>query len=221
MSKVIVSPSILAADFSNLDSELKRIKDAGIEYLHFDVMDGQFVNNVTFGVPLLKQLSPKFDFTYDVHLMIVNPKEVYKEFVSAGADVLTFHYEAMNSDEEVEELINLIKKENCKVGISIKPSTDISRIEKFLPLLDVVLVMSVEPGFGGQKFLDSALDKISYLSNFKKLHNLAYFISVDGGINAETGPRAIKAGADILVSGTYLFKSLSLKDDILRLVKEK
>jgi ribulose-phosphate 3-epimerase len=219
MSKVIVSPSILAADFSNLDSELKRIKDAGIEYLHFDVMDGQFVNNVTFGVPLLKQLSPKFDFTYDVHLMIVNPKEVYKEFVSAGADVLTFHYEAMNSDEEVEELINLIKKENCKVGISIKPSTDISRIEKFLPLLDVVLVMSVEPGFGGQKFLDSALDKISYLSNFKKLHNLAYFISVDGGINAETGPRAIKAGADILVSGTYLFKSLSLKDDILRLVK--
>lgn len=219
MSKVIVSPSILAADFSNLDSELKRIKDAGIEYLHFDVMDGQFVNNVTFGVPLLKQLSPKFDFTYDVHLMIVNPKEVYKEFVSAGANVLTFHYEAMNSDEEVEELINLIKKENCKVGISIKPSTDISRIEKFLPLLDVVLVMSVEPGFGGQKFLDSALDKISYLSNFKKLHNLAYFISVDGGINAETGPRAIKAGADILVSGTYLFKSLSLKDDILRLVK--
>ena len=219
MSKVIVSPSILAADFSNLDSELKRIKDAGIEYLHFDVMDGQFVNNVTFGVPLLKQLSPKFDYTYDVHLMIVNPKEVYKEFVSAGANVLTFHYEAMNSDEEVEELINLIKKENCKVGISIKPSTDISRIEKFLPLLDVVLVMSVEPGFGGQKFLDSALDKISYLSNFKKLHNLAYFISVDGGINAETGPRAIKAGADILVSGTYLFKSLSLKDDILRLVK--
>lgn len=219
MSKVIVSPSILAADFSNLDSELKRIKDAGIEYLHFDVMDGQFVNNVTFGVPLLKQLSPKFDFTYDVHLMIVNPKEVYKDFVSAGANVLTFHYEAMNSDEEVEELINLIKKENCKVGISIKPSTDISRIEKFLPLLDVVLVMSVEPGFGGQKFLDSALDKISYLSNFKKLHNLSYFISVDGGINAETGPRAIKAGADILVSGTYLFKSLSLKDDILRLVK--
>lgn len=219
MSKVLVSPSILAADFSNLDSELKRIKDAGIEYLHFDVMDGQFVNNVTFGVPLLKQLSPKFDFTYDVHLMIVNPKEVYKEFVSAGADVLTFHYEAMNSDEEVEELINLIKKENCKVGISIKPSTDISRIEKFLPLLDVVLVMSVEPGFGGQKFLDSALDRISYLSNFKKSHNLAYFISVDGGINAETGPRAIKAGADILVSGTYLFKSLSLKDDILRLVK--
>lgn len=219
MNKVIVSPSILAADFSNLDSELKRIKDVGIEYLHFDVMDGQFVNNVTFGVPLLKQLSPKFDFTYDVHLMIVNPKEVYKEFVSAGANVLTFHYEAMNSDEEVEELINLIKKENCKVGISIKPSTDISRIEKFLPLLDVVLVMSVEPGFGGQKFLDSALDKISYLSNFKKLHNLAYFISVDGGINAETGPRAIKAGADILVSGTYLFKSLSLKDDILRLVK--
>lgn len=219
MSKVIVSPSILAADFSNLDSELKRIKDAGIEYLHFDVMDGQFVNNVTFGVPLLKQLSPKFDFTYDVHLMIVNPKEVYQEFISAGANVLTFHYEAMNSDEEVEELINLIKKENCKVGISIKPSTDISRIEKFLPLLDVVLVMSVEPGFGGQKFLDSALDKISYLSNFKKFHNLAYFISVDGGINAETGPRAVKAGADILVSGTYLFKSLSLKDDILRLVK--
>lgn len=219
MSKVIVSPSILAADFSNLDSELKKMKDAGIEYLHFDVMDGQFVNNVTFGVPLLKQLSPKFDFIYDVHLMIVNPKEVYQEFISAGANVLTFHYEAMNSDEEVEELINLIKKENCKVGISIKPSTDISRIEKFLPLLDLVLVMSVEPGFGGQKFLDSALDKISYLSNFKKLHNLAYFISVDGGINAETGPRAVKAGADILVSGTYLFKSLSLKDDILRLVK--
>lgn len=219
MSKVIVSPSILAADFSNLDNEITRMKNAGLEYLHFDVMDGQFVNNVTFGVPLLKQLSPKFDLTYDVHLMIVNPKEVYKDFISAGANILTFHYEAMNSDEEVEELIKLIKQENCKAGISIKPSTDISKIEKFLPILDLVLVMSVEPGHGGQKFLDSALEKISYLSNFKKQHNLAYFISVDGGINAKTGPRAVKAGADILVSGTYLFKSLSLKEDILRLVK--
>lgn len=217
MNKIIVSPSILAADFSNLDQDLKRMQEVGIQYLHFDVMDGKFVNNITFGVPLLKELTPKFNFTYDVHLMIVNPKDVYEDFIKAGANILTFHYESMNSDEEVEELISLIKKENCKVGISIKPSTEISKIEKFLNRLDLVLVMSVEPGFGGQTFIENSLDKISYLSKYKKDHNLAYFISVDGGINAKTGPRALKAGADILVSGTYLFKSTNLVEDIAKL----
>lgn len=219
MSNVIVSPSILAADFKNLDKDLLRMKNEGIKFLHFDVMDGKFVSNTTFDAPLLKELSSKFDFTYDVHLMIVNPKASYKEFTDAGANFLTFHYEAMNSDQEVEELINLIKKENCKAGISIKPATDIRKIEKFLDKLDLVLVMSVEPGFGGQKFMDSSLEKISYLKKYKIDHNLAFFISVDGGINAETGPRATKAGADILISGTYLFKSLDLKEDILKLVK--
>lgn len=217
MSKVIISPSILAANFNDLDNDLLRMQKAGIDFIHFDVMDGKFVNNTTFGVPLLKELAPKFGFTYDVHLMVVNPQEVYKDFINAGANYLTFHYEAMSSDEAVEELINLIKKENCKVGLSIKPGTDVSKIEKFLDKLDLVLVMSVEPGFGGQAFIESSIEKISTLSNYKNSKNLAYLISVDGGINAKTGPRARNAGADILVSGTYLFKSTSLVEDISKL----
>ena len=219
MNKKIIAPSILAADFNNLDFDLLRMKNSGIEFLHFDVMDGKFVNNTTFGPSLLQELSSKYDFAYDVHLMVVDPKNVYKDFIKAGANFLTFHYEAMNSDEEIEELIELIKKENCKVGISIKPATSIDKIKKFLNKLDLVLVMSVEPGFGGQKFIESSITKISALKNYKKENNLSFFISVDGGINAETGPRAAKAGADILISGTYLFKSTNLKEDILKLVK--
>ena len=218
MNKTIIAPSILAADFTNLDGELLRMKEAGINFLHFDVMDGKFVPNVTFGTELLKDLSSRFDFTYDVHLMVVNPKEVYKNFISSGADFLTFHYEAMESDDAVEELINLIKNENCKVGISIKPATDIRKIEKFLDKLDLVLVMSVEPGKGGQKFIEDSLSKVEFLSNYKKDHNSCFLINIDGGINCETGPRATKAGADILVSGTYLFKSTCLKEDILKLL---
>ena len=199
MSKKIIAPSILAANFNNLDFDLLRMKNSGSEFLHFDVMDGKFVNNTTFGPSLLQELSSKYNFVYDVHLMVVDPKNVYKDFIKAGANFLTFHYEAMNSDEEIEELIELIKK--------------------FLNKLDLVLVMSVEPGFGGQKFIESSIEKISALKNYKNDNNLSFFISVDGGINAETGPRAAKAGADILISGTYLFKSTNLKEDILKLVK--
>lgn len=217
MSNVIVAPSILAADFLHLDEEVLRMKNAGLNYLHFDVMDGKFVNNKTFDMTLLKSLKNKFDFVYDVHLMVVNPEEVYKEYIAAGANILTFHYEAMNSDEEVFDLIKNIKKLNCKAGISIKPSTNINKIEKFLKDLDLVLVMSVEPGFGGQSFIESSLDKISFLKTHKKDNNLSYFISVDGGINAKTAPSVVKAGADILISGTYLFKSTNLKEDIFNL----
>jgi ribulose-phosphate 3-epimerase len=181
-------------------------------------MDGKFVPNVTFGTELLKDLSSRFDFTYDVHLMVVNPKEVYKNFISSGANFLTFHYETMESDEAVEELIDLIKNENCKVGISVKPATDIRKIKKFLDKLDLVLVMSVEPGKGGQKFIEDSLSKVEFLSNYKKDHNSYFLINIDGGINGETGPRATKAGADILVSGTFLFKSTCLKEDILKLL---
>ena len=217
MSKVIVAPSILAADFLHLDEEVLRMKNAGLNYLHFDVMDGKFVNNKTFDMTLLKSLKNKFDFVYDVHLMVVNPEEVYKEYIAAGANILTFHYEAMNSDEEVFDLIKNIKKLGCKAGISIKPSTNVNKIEKFLKDLDLVLVMSVEPGFGGQSFIESSLDKISFLKTYKKDNNLSYFISVDGGINAKTAPSVVKAGADILISGTYLFKSTKLKEDIFNL----
>ena len=217
MSNVVVAPSILAADFLHLDEEVLRMKNAGLNYLHFDVMDGKFVNNKTFDMTLLKSLKNKFDFVYDVHLMVVNPEEVYKEYIAAGANILTFHYEAMNSDEEVFDLIKNIKKLGCKAGISIKPSTNVNKIEKFLKDLDLVLVMSVEPGFGGQSFIESSLDKILFLKTYKKDNNLSYFICVDGGINAKTAPSVVKAGADILISGTYLFKSTKLKEDIFNL----
>lgn len=218
MSKnVIISPSMLAADMSNLDAELSRMKNENIDFLHYDVMDGIFVNNTSFDVKLLSEISKKFDFTYDVHLMIVDPKKTYKDYIDAGADYLTFHYEAMNSDEEVAELIDLIKKDGCKPGLSIKPGTNVEKITKFLKDLDLVLVMSVEPGFGGQKFCDSAIEKIRYLANYKIENNLHYLINVDGGINGETAPLVKDAGTDILVSGTYLFKSKNLKESIEKL----
>lgn len=202
---VIVAPSLLAADFKNLGQEVDKLLQNGIKFLHFDVMDGHFVPNLSFGIPVLESLKPHYDFVYDVHLMVSNPEFIAFKFVDAGADIITFHYEAMASDKEVLDLIHKLKARNVSVGMSIKPYTDIEVLYPFLYLLDLVLVMSVEPGFGGQKFMPNALDKIRALARLKVENGYDYLIEVDGGINKETGKLCVEAGVEILVAGSYLF----------------
>ena len=218
MKKVEIAPSILSADFLHLEDEILKIKNLGCKYLHFDVMDGHFVNNISFGIPVLKCIDHKFGLINDVHLMIENPSIYIKGFIEAGADIITFHYEAMKSEEEIFKLIDLIHSYNKLAGLSIKPKTPVSSIEKFLTKLDLVLVMSVEPGFGGQEFIKESLEKIKLLKSLKEM-NKNFIIEVDGGINGNTAPSCIKAGADLLVSGSYLYKSKNIKEDYERLLK--
>ena len=200
-----VAPSILSANFNELYNEVKSVETA--DYLHIDVMDGHFVPNISLGSCVYKGLKNKVDLVFDVHLMISDPLKYANDFIKAGADILTFHYEALNSKEQIIELINLIHEKNVKVGISIKPGTDVKVLDEFLPLIDLVLVMSVEPGFGGQSFMPVALDKIKYLKNKKVNENLKYEIEVDGGINKETSKLCVEVGCEVLVAGTYIYNS--------------
>lgn len=213
MKKVEIAPSILSADFSHLEEEIKYLKEEGASYLHFDVMDGHFVPNISFGAYVLKCIKDKTNLIMDVHLMITDPAKYYIDFVNAGADLITFHYEAIKEDEIIP-LINKIHENNVRVGISIKPNTDVNVLLPFLKDIDLVLVMSVEPGFGGQKFLDSALIKVRILNELKIKYNYNYKIEVDGGINDLTYKKVIELGADILVSGSYIFKSKNRKETI-------
>lgn len=209
---MIVAPSILSADFSKLLQEVKEVQEYGAKFLHIDVMDGHFVPNITMGPVIYKDLKGKVDLVFDVHLMIEDPLKYAKDFVSAGADYITFHYEAV--DDKIEA-IEAIKKLGVKVGISIKPNTAVEVLQQILPYVDLVLIMSVEPGFGGQKFMSNALDKIAYLAAHKKKYNYSYLIQVDGGINKETASLCQKAGCEVIVAGTYIFGS----DDRQRVIK--
>ena len=211
MKNPLVSISILNANFLNLEQEIVIAQNIGIKWLHFDVMDGHFVPNISFGAPILSSISQKFKLFNDVHLMISDPKKYYMDFVKAGADLITFHLESLKSEEEVVNLVNLIKKENVKVGISIKPNTDVKKLLPFLNLIDLILIMSVEPGFGGQKFMDTALDKIEFLSKYKDENSLQYLIEVDGGINNITYKKCASKGVDVCVIGSYLLKSEDMK----------
>lgn len=201
---MIVSPSILAADFNNLDQEMKKINDSVCEFVHLDVMDGIFVPNTTFDDKLIKELRPKTNKVFDVHLMIEKPELVLDKYYDAGAGYVTFHLEACPNALEV---IKKYKQKNKKIGLSIKPNTSVTELNDYLEYLDLILVMSVEPGFGGQKFMDSSLDKIKYLKEQKELHKYSYIIEVDGGINQSTAGLVKKAGCEAVVAGTYLFKS--------------
>lgn len=213
MKEIFIAPSILSSDFSNLENEIKDLDKEGASYLHFDVMDGHFVNNISFGSYVLKCISNKTSLIKDVHLMIYNPKKYVKDFIDAGADIITFHFEAIK-ENEIEDLINYIHSFNKKVGIAIKPNTDVSVLKPYLKSLDLVLIMSVEPGFGGQKFIDSALNKIEYLKTIKNKYNYKYMIEVDGGINDVTSKLCIEKGVDILVSGSFIFHSKNRKETI-------
>ena len=208
MKKIFIAPSILSADFKNLEKEISSLKEEGASYLHFDVMDGHFVNNISFGPYVLKCIKDVTSLIIDVHLMITDPKKYYLEFVKNGANIITFHYEAIKK-EEILPLIELIHKEGVKVGLSIKPNTEVEKIKKFLPYLDLVLVMSVEPGFGGQEFMINSLNKIEILDKIRKEYSYHFLIEVDGGINDKTSKKCIEKGADILVSGSYIFKAKS------------
>ena len=196
-----ISPSFLTCDFSRLKEELDEIKD-NVSYIHVDVMDGDFVPNITFGPKFVSDFRKYYpNNVFDVHLMISNPYKYIKEFALAGSDIITFHYESLSN---VLDTINEIKKYNKLVGLSIKPNTKVCEIEKYLEYVDLVLVMSVEPGFGGQKFMNNALDKIKELYELRNKHNYHYEIEVDGGVNDTNIKLCKESGVDVVVAGSYI-----------------
>ena len=204
MKKIQVSPSILAADFSQLGNEIKRLEKGGADLIHVDVMDGHFVPNLTIGPPVIKALKKNCSIKFDVHLMISPVLKYIEAYSDAGADIITIHPEAT---EDLSASIKKIKDLGKKVGVSLNPETKVSIINSYLDQIDLVLIMSVNPGFGGQKFMPEVLDKIKELKILQKEKNVDFDIEIDGGINFENSKIAIEAGANILVSGTTIFKS--------------
>lgn len=210
---VKVAPSVLSADFAELKKDLDSIKNCGADWIHYDVMDGHFVPAISFGSEILKQISNFTDLFLDVHIMATNPKHCAKLLIDAGANNITFHYEATG---DVIETINKLREMSADImiGMSIKPLIPVDEILEYLPYLDMILVMSVEPGKGGQKFNIEALDKIEQLRRYIDENSFECLIEVDGGINGETGKDCALAGADVLVSGTYLFRSENIEKSI-------
>ena len=204
MKKILISPSILAGDFSQLGKDIQKLEDAGADMIHVDVMDGHFVPNITIGPPVIKSLRKYTDLPFDVHLMISPVHKYIEDFSKAGSDIITIHPEAT---ENVKDSIDLIKSLGKKVGLSLNPDTPIGTIKKYLDQINLVLVMTVYPGFGGQKFISKVLNKIKNLKKIKDENKFLFDIEVDGGINFENNKLAIEAGANILVSGTTIFKN--------------
>lgn len=210
-NRIIISPSILSADFANLERDIKKVEENGAHWVHIDVMDGHFVPNITIGVPVVKSLKRITKLPLDVHLMIENPDRYIEPFAKAGADILTFHYEALKKTE-IAKLINKIKSFGIKAGISIKPKTKPEVLLPFLDIVDMVLVMTVEPGFGGQSFMNECAEKIKFIKQ-NAPDNL--IIQVDGGINEQTGKICKDFGANSLVAGSYIYGA----DDIQKAIR--
>ena len=204
MKKIQISPSILSADFSQLGNEIKRLEEGGADMIHVDVMDGHFVPNLTIGPTVIKALRKQCSIKFDVHLMISPVHKYIEAYADAGADIITIHPEAT---ENLEESISKIKSLNKKVGVSLNPESKLDLITNYLEKIDLVLIMSVNPGFGGQKFMPEVLDKVRQLKEIKSKKNINFDIEIDGGINFDNCQSAIEAGANILVSGTTVFKS--------------
>ena len=202
MKKILIAPSILSADFANLAKDVSMVESAGADWLHVDVMDGHFVPNITIGSVVVKSIKKYSKLFFDVHLMITNPEKYWESFYKTGADLIVFHNE-VSCDKK--QLIQEIKKAGIKVGVSIKPKTPVSDILEILPLVDVVLIMTVEPGFGGQSFMGDMVPKISSLRKIIDDNKYNCLIEIDGGINDKTAKVCIDAGADVLVSGSYIF----------------
>ncbi len=202
--KVIISPSILSANFACMDSDVAKIEKAGAKWLHLDIMDGHFVPNLTIGAGVVKDLRKLSKLFFDVHLMITNPEKYWKEFQKAGSDLITFHEEV---DCDKLKLIQEIKSSGIKAGISIKPKSSVSKIKKLIPYLDLVLVMTVEPGFGGQSFMHDMMPKVKELREIIEENKHNCYLEVDGGINKDTAKVAVGSGADVLVAGNSIFSS--------------
>mgnify|MGYP003526091955 FL=1 len=199
----ILSPSILSADFTILGEQLKCIDEAGSEYIHIDVMDGIFVPSISYGMPVIKSIRKATKKVFDVHLMITEPERYINEFVESGADIITFHVEATKNPEKV---IDMIHEKGLKAGISVKPKTPLETIEPYLEKIDMLLIMSVEPGFGGQAYIEDSTEKIRKAREMVKAHGLLTDIQVDGGINLQNLPEVLEAGANIIVAGSSVFK---------------
>lgn len=212
-----ISPSILSSDYGNLSAELKRMEDCGADMLHIDVMDGHFVPNITLGAPIVKCIRKSSDLPFDVHLMISDPYKYIPDFVNAGSDIITFHVE---SDSDIEKTIDLILASGKKAGLSVKPKTPIEAVYPYLDKLSMVLVMTVEPGFGGQSFMEDMMPKVSAVKSEIERRGLDIDIQVDGGINKDTISVAAKAGANVFVSGNAIFSSDDAKKTIAEF-KEK
>ena len=209
---VNLAPSILSADFCNLGAQVKTVEETNTEFLHIDIMDGSFVPNISFGFPVIKALRKNSKMIFDVHLMIENPSKYIDEFVNCGADIITFHYEA---ERHIDRTVNYIKNKGCKVGIALNPATPVSVLKNILPSLDMVLIMSVNPGFGGQSFIEYSIDKIQEVKNLaKKLNKQNLLIEVDGGVDTHNIKSIVEAGANVLVAGSPGFRENKIKENI-------